>query len=99
MLYWAESSCSILCDPQSALLASRVFGVDSYDYSEKERALILADKLEAFFKKLGIATSLAELKIDDSDFETMAKRATRNGPVGHYVKLDEKAFVDVLKLA
>lgn len=84
---------------RAALLASRVFGVDAYDYSEKERALILADKLEAFFKKLGIATSLAELKIDSSDFETMAKRATRNGSVGHYVKLDEKAFVDVLKLA
>ena len=29
----------------------------------------------------------------------MAKRATRNGAVGHYEKLDAEAFVKVLKLA
>jgi hypothetical protein len=42
---------------------------------------------------------LSELGIDDSDFEIMAKRATKNGPVGHYIPLDETAFVEVLKLA
>ena len=81
-----------------ALLATRVFGVDAHDYTEEERALLLADKLTGFYKFLGIATTLADLKIDDKDFEVMAKRATRNGSVGHYIKLDEKAFTDVLKL-
>ncbi len=82
-----------------ALLASRVFGVDAYDYTEKERALKLSEILETFFKKIGVKTRLAELGISDKDFDTMAKRATRNGAVGHYIPLDAKAFTEVLKLA
>lgn len=82
-----------------ALLASRVFGVDAYDYTEKERALKLSEILETFFKKIGVKTRLTELGISDKDFETMAKRATRNGAVGHYIPLDAKAFTEVLNLA
>ncbi len=82
-----------------ALLASRVFGVDTYNYNEEERALILSEKLQDFFKKLGLSTTLAELGIDDKNFEKMAKRATKNGSVGHYIKLDSDSFIDVLKLA
>ena len=82
-----------------ALLASRVFGVDAYDYTEKERALKLSEILEAFFKKIGVKTHLSELDISDKDFDTMAKRATRNGTVGHYIPLDAKAFTEILKLA
>ncbi len=82
-----------------ALLASRVFGVDAYDYTEKERAMKLSEILETFFKKIGVKTRLTELGISDKDFDTMAKRATRNGAVGHYIPLDAKAFTEVLKLA
>ena len=82
-----------------ALLATRVFGVDSYDHTEEERALILSEKLEGFFKELGVATSLKELGIGKADFEIMAERATRNGAVGHYVKLDKNLFIDILKEA
>ena len=82
-----------------ALLASRVFDVDAYDYDEKERALILAEKLEAFFKSLELKTTLTELEIDDKDFEIMAKRATRNGGVGHYELLDADSIQEILKLA
>ncbi len=82
-----------------ALLASRVFGVDAHDYTEQERALILAEKLETFFKSLRLKTTLTELDIDDKDFEIMAKRATRNGNVGHYELLDAAKIQDILKLA
>ena len=82
-----------------ALLASRVFGVDTFNYSETELAYILSEKLAAFFKKLHLATTLAELKIDDRDFDAMAARATRNGKVGHYVPLDAAAIKDILKIA
>ena len=82
-----------------ALLANRVFGVDSYDYTEEERALILSDKLKEFFSQLGIATTLTELGIGSEHFEVMAERATRNGPVGHYEKLDRVSFVKVLEEA
>ena len=82
-----------------ALLASRVFGADPYNYTEEERAQILAEKLEQFFKKLGLKTTLTDLGIDDKDFEIMAKRATRNGKVGHYEPLDADSIVKILKLA
>lgn len=82
-----------------ALLASRVFGVDSFNYSETERAYILSEKLAEFFKKLGLATKLADLKIGDKDFDAMAARATRNGKVGHYVPLEATAIKDILKIA
>ena len=82
-----------------ALLANRVYGVDAYDHTETERAYKLSEELERFFKKLGLRTTLTELGIDDKDFEVMAKRATRNGTVGHYEPLDAKAFVEILKLA
>ena len=62
-----------------ALLASRLFGVDTFNYSETERAYILSEKLTAFFKKLHLATTLAELKIDDMDFDAMATRGKRCG--------------------
>ena len=82
-----------------ALLASRVFGADPYDYTEEERAYILSDKLSGFFKKLGLKTTLTELGIDDRDFDIMAKRATRNGSVGHYLPLGAKEFTEILRLA
>ncbi|SEP65489.1 hypothetical protein SAMN02910369_00383 [Lachnospiraceae bacterium NE2001] len=82
-----------------ALLANRVFGVDTFDYTEEERALILSDKLKEFFKELGVATTLTELGIDDKDFQVMADRATRNGTVGHYEKLDSEKIKAILNLA
>lgn len=82
-----------------ALLASRLFGIDPYNYSEKERAYALSEKLAAFFKKLKLATTLSDLKIDNKDFEVMAARAVKNGNVGHYVPLDATAIKDILTLA
>ena len=82
-----------------ALLASRVYGKDPYDYSEKERALLLSEELEKFFKKLGLKTHLSELGITDKDFEVMAERATKGGTVGHYVPLDSQKFIEILKIA
>ena len=82
-----------------ALLASRVFGADSYNYSETERAYILSEELTKLFKKLHLATTLTELKIDNKDFDAMAARAVRNGNVGHYVPLDATAIKDILMLA
>ena len=82
-----------------ALLASRVYGKDPYDFDEKERALLMSEELERFFKSLGLKTRLSELGITDKDFETMAARATAGGNVGHYVPLDAQKITDILKLA
>lgn len=82
-----------------ALLASRVYGKDPYDFDEKERALLLSEELERFFRSLGLKTKLSELGITDKDFEIMAARATIGGTVGHYVPLDAQKIVDILKIA
>ena len=84
---------------RAALLATRVFGVDAHDYDEKQRALILADRLQSFFASLGVKTTLGELGIGRDDFDRMAQRATRNGTVGHYYPLDAEAIKSVLELA
>ena len=82
-----------------ALLASRVYGKDPYDYSEKERALLLSQELESFFRKLGLKTHLSELGITNEDFEVMANRATQGGEVGHYVPLNAQKIIDILNIA
>lgn len=82
-----------------ALLATRVYGADSFLYDEKKRAYILVEELTRFFRKLSLRTTLTELGIDDKDFAVMAKRATRNGPVGHYLPLTAEAIEDILRLA
>ena len=82
-----------------ALLASRVYGKDPYDYDERERALLLSGELQRFFESLGVKTKLSQLGITDEDFDVMAKRATAGGNVGHYVSLDAQKIKDILKLA
>jgi len=85
-----------------AQLANRVLGVDYHDHSLEEMALILSDWLKDFYgRDLGLATTLAELNIGSEHFEEMAKRATNNdaNTVGHYVPVDVKTFVEILKLA
>ena len=82
-----------------ALLASRVYGADPYDFSERQRALILSEELKRFFKKLGLKTSLTELGIGSEDFGVMASRATAGGNVGHYVPLDAERITEILKTA
>lgn len=84
-----------------AQLATRVFHVDALNYSEEKRAEILAEKLQNFFETLNLKTTLHELTIDETYFEEMADRATKEGTqtVGHYVPLDRKKIIDILKLA
>ena len=82
-----------------ALLASRVYGADPYDFDERERALILSEELRRFFRKLGLKTTLSELAIDGKDFAVMADRATGGGTVGHYVPLDSQKIIDILNIA
>ncbi|MEE5991111.1 MAG: iron-containing alcohol dehydrogenase, partial [Lachnospiraceae bacterium] len=85
-----------------AQLANRVLGVDYHDHTLEEMAVILSDRLKDFYgRDLGLATTLAELNIGSEHFEEMANRATNNdaNAVGHYVPVDVKTFVEILKLA
>lgn len=82
-----------------AQLADRVFGVDRFNYTEEEMALILSDKLREYFRMLNLKTTLTEMGIGKEHFEEMAARATRNGTVGHYILLDAEKFRQILELA
>ena len=82
-----------------AQLAVRVFHVDPYGYTEEEQAELLSKKLREYFVSLHLKTTLTELGIGPEHFGEMAARATRNGPVGHYVPLDPERFQAILRLA
>lgn len=84
-----------------AQLANRVFHVDYHDYTLREMALRLSAELEQFFRSLQLKTHLTELGIDDTDFVTMALRATNDGTetVGHYIPLDQNKMIEILHLA
>lgn len=84
-----------------AQLSNRVFGTDTFHYTEEESALILSDKLKAFFISLGLKVTLDELNIGREHFSEMADRATKGGSqtVGHYVPLDSKRILDILEIA
>jgi alcohol dehydrogenase YqhD (iron-dependent ADH family) len=63
------------------------------------------NRLEAFFKSLGLPVTLTELGIDESNFELMAKKATwfKDGQerlaIGGIKQLSWKDIVEIYKLA
>lgn len=80
-------------------LANRVWNIDiNYDNLE-ETALRGIEALKDFYKKIGLPTSLKEVYIDTSNFEYMAKRATRNGLCGNFVKLNKNDIINIYNLA
>lgn len=84
-----------------AQLANRVFDIDYHNYTEKEMALMLADKFNEFFHKLNLKTTLTEYEIGNEHFKDMAMRATNDGKnkVGHYIPIGVEEFVEILQLA
>ena len=83
------------------LLANRVFGVDYCDFTPKEMAEKLSEKLKNFFELLILKTNLTQLGIGNEHFREMAARATKNGTckIGHYFPLYEKGIEEVLEMA
>ena len=79
----------------------RVFEIDPVIYTEEEIIDLAIEKTKEFFVKLGMKTTLTELEIDDTHFETMADRATKGDmqTVGHLKSLNSTDIVEILKLA
>lgn len=84
-----------------AQLANRLFNIDYANHSKEEMALMLAKNLEKFYIDLGLRTRLSKFNIDNSNFEKMALRATKNDTtkIGHYLGLDSKEITEVLNIA
>ena len=58
------------------------------------------DATEAFFKSIGLPSTLTEFGIDDAMFESMAEKAVRIGSLSNaYVPLDERDVVRILRMS
>lgn len=81
--------------------AVRVWNVEqSFDNPEKT-ALEGIAKLKAFFRSMGLPTSLNEIGIAEKQFDHIAKNCAKSDDVtvGNFVKLTEADIVNILKIA
>jgi alcohol dehydrogenase YqhD (iron-dependent ADH family) len=79
--------------------AVRVWDVDQ-SYTQPERiALEGIARTKAFFKDICLPVSLREMNIGADRLEEMAGKATWNGPLGSFKKLDKDDVFGILKLA
>lgn len=80
------------------------YAANVWGFSREEDKFTLAnrgiDATEAFFKRIGLPSTLTELGIDDAMFEIMAEKAVRVGFLQNaYVPLDEKDVVRILHMS
>ena len=79
--------------------AVRVWGVD-YSFGEPERiALEGIARTKEFFSSIGLPVSLKEMNISGDRLEEMAQKATKDGSLGNFKKLDQADVLNILKLA
>lgn len=82
-----------------AQFANRVWDVE-IDLNDLDKtALAGINKMEQFFRSIGMPVRLSEVNIDEEHFEQMAKKGTERGPLGNFVKLNEEDIVQIFKLA
>lgn len=79
----------------------RIFNIDPIAYSKEDIICLAISKTKDFFNSMGMKKTLKEFDIDDSHFETMAMRATKNDlqTVGHLKPLGKEDIIEILKLA
>lgn len=76
------------------------FGVNVFDIDRNLDKIEVAkksiQKLESFlFKDLNLSDNLTKLNIDNSHFETMAERITKNGPLKGFVDLNKNDILEI----
>jgi alcohol dehydrogenase YqhD (iron-dependent ADH family) len=83
--------------------AARVFNVEQNFHEPEVTALRGIDSLKAFFKSIGMPTSLSEIEITEESFVSIAQKVRKNdekkGIVGNFVPLVNEDIVEILKLA
>jgi len=82
-----------------AQFAVRLWNVEA-DFKNVEKvALEGIGKLEEFYKKIGLPTTLKEADIPYDRLEEMAERCTERGTVGNFVSLNRDDVLNILMLA
>jgi hypothetical protein len=81
--------------------AVRVWNVDLDVFDPRRVAREGIARMEAFFRALGLGTTLGELGVNDDRIDEMADKCTDGGTrtVGNFVKLDRNAVAKILRLA
>lgn len=84
-----------------AQFATDVFDVPTCFGSETEIALEGISRLEAFYRSIGMPTSLKEAGISGTDYAALAARAlpTEESTIGEYITLHRKDIVEIYRLA
>lgn len=78
-------------------LAVNVFGVNPEGKTSETIAYEGIDNLRAFWTALGAPETLGDYGIDDSKLELMAEKATVNGMLGQFAKLEKEDVLSILK--
>ncbi|PAB60686.1 iron-containing alcohol dehydrogenase [Anaeromicrobium sediminis] len=79
--------------------ATRVWDVPMSFDDPQWTALEGINRMESFFKSLGMPTTLKDAGITEDRYEEMAKKATEFGPQGNFIKLEKDDIVNIYKLA
>lgn len=84
-----------------AQFAVRVWNVDCSFWSLERTALEGINKLECFFRSMGLATNLKDVGIGSDRLEEMASKCTEadQKTVGNFIKLGQKDVFNILELA
>ncbi len=83
-----------------AQFAVRVMGCEMDFVNPEKTALAGIDRLTAFFRSIGMPTTLGELGVDPADYETVIGLTTRNGNrLKGYVELGPEEIREIYKLA
>lgn len=77
----------------------RVFGIERGEKTEDAICLEAIAALEDFFHRIGLATTLHEVGIDEKNFSLMAAKATRGGTTGSFKQLTKEDVEAIYRLA
>jgi hypothetical protein len=82
-----------------AQFAYRVWDVEPDFRNQEKVALEGIKRMKEFFASLGIPVTLTGAGIPEDKFDEMARKATEEGPLGQFVKLDKDDVKKIYELA
>lgn len=79
--------------------AKRVWNIETAEKNTEEVVVEAIQKIEEFYRSIGLPTRLTDIGIDDKDFHVMAQKAVEKGTIGSFKQLDFEDVVNIYKLA
>ena len=80
-----------------AQFAKRVWDVDTVD--QEKAALEGIDRLEGYYREIGLPLRLKDIGIGDDRLEEMADKCAGDGAIGSFKKLHKKDILEIYKIA